>query len=293
MNPDNPNNNPHPENEQPSINPAEAGIVILCSYFFSVIPELLVISMFPGDPSSGQFDPLGIKFAFVIGEASLIIFPIIYLRMRELSLPTMFRWQPVPRNILGMSAAIGLGLTVLIDELDRLIRLFAPMPEEWVSSMETAFRATDMLEMFLLILGVIILAALVEESIFRGFLQGILEEGIDVTKAVIYTSLIWAFIHLNPYQSVQTFLFGFMLGYLTWRTGSILPAILCHAISNSIALIYYNSDFNELLPFYEWNGHVSPFLLVLAGLVVYSGVRYITEYYIQLNSFSSSASSEK
>ena len=84
-----------------------------------------------------------------------------------------------------------------------------------------------------------------------------------------------------------------MLGYLSWRTGSILPAILCHAISNAIALIYYNSDFNELLPFYEWNGHVSPFLLILAGLVVYGGMRYISEYYIQLNSFSANASSEK
>ena len=268
------------KNEEPrSILPLEAGIIILCSFFFTIIPEIFIISLSPEAIETGELGSFLSKLILVVGEAGLIIFPIIYLRSRDFSPFKAFRLSPIPGHIAGVSIAIGFGLTILVDELDRLIQLAFPAAIEWTKGLEPMMRAESGLELLLLILGAVVLAAVVEEALFRGLLQEAIEKHIDVTKAVVYSSLIWAAFHFNPYFALQTFLFGFFLGYLTWRSGSIYPAVICHAINNSVAVLFYNSDFDALFPYYQWENHVSPLFILLAIFAVYRGIVYIDAYY--------------
>jgi membrane protease YdiL (CAAX protease family) len=258
--------------------PFQALMIILAGFFFSIIPQLFVVILFPG-PEEGTFDPLGLKISLVVGELCLAAVPFIYLKKQNLSLSEIIRWKKVPSNILWVSIPIGLGLAIVIDEIDRLLQMFIPMPEEWISEMANTMKINSSLDFILVVVSAIILAALVEEAIFRGFLQKTIEEHINVTQAVIYASLAWAIIHMNPYIAVQIFLFGFFLGYITWRVESIIPAVICHAINNALALIYFNTNMSEQFPFYEWHGHVSPILLLVAGLIAFKGIQYIDQYY--------------
>jgi len=271
------------ENKTPSATPApfEAVVVILSAFFFSFLIPSLLIFVFPGE-KEGTFSPLGIKIALALGELCLGMVPLLYLWKRGLSLRDIFRWRRTPPKILWLSVPLGLGLTILLDEIDRLIQQFIPMPEEWMTEMVNIMKVTSGLELLLVILSAVVLASVMEEAVFRGFLQKSMEEHINVTQAVIYTSLGWAIIHLNPYIAAQIFLFGFVLGYLAWRANSIFPAIICHAINNGVALLYFNIDFSKELPYYEWKGHVSPLLLLLSAVVVFAAVQYLDRYYRSL-----------
>lgn len=270
--------------------PLQALLVILGSFFFSIIPQFMVISAFPG-MEEGNFDPLGLKLSLVAGELFLIVVPLVYINIKHYSMPDIFRWRKVPSNILLVSIPVGLGLAIVIDELDRILQLVFPMPEEMNSEIIKTMTITSGVDLVLLVFSAVILAAVVEEAIFRGFLQQSIEEHADVTQAVIFSGLAWAFIHLNPYTMTQLFVFGFFLGFISWRSASIIPAIICHGINNLLALVYYNIDVTRDLPFYEWHGHVSPILLLGAVLIAFKGIQYIDRYY-QIPPSSSNISSE-
>ena len=63
-----------------------------------------------------------------------------------------------------------------------------------------------------------------------------------------------------------------VLGYLAWRTGSIWPSFMVHAINNSLSLWFANAA-EDSFAWYAPGGHVSPLWLGVAALVTYLGFR--------------------
>ena len=75
-----------------------------------------------------------------------------------------------------------------------------------------------------LFLAVVIVAPIGEEIVFRGFLQRFLEKyWKDITRAVLVTSLFFAMIHFNPFWTIQIYLLGVILGFVAWKTKSVIP----------------------------------------------------------------------
>ena len=84
-------------------------------------------------------------------------------------------------------------------------------------------------------LAIVVLTPLGEELIFRGFLfRGWLRKPRDGWPVIIATALLWAVIHLQYdwYVIGQIFVFGLMLGWLRWATGSTILTMLLHALIN-------------------------------------------------------------
>jgi uncharacterized protein len=79
-----------------------------------------------------------------------------------------------------------------------------------------------------------------EEVVYRGFLfRGLSASRLGVTGAIILTSLIWSLIHLpyNWFYQLNIFGLGLLLGWVRWRSGSILPTMLLHAMINFVIVI--------------------------------------------------------
>ena len=123
-----------------------------------------------------------------------------------------------------------------------------------------------------LFLAVVIVAPIGEEVVFRGFLQKFLEDHWkDITRAVLVTSLFFAMIHFNPFRTIQIYILGVVLGFLSWKTKSELPSIMLHSINNGAA--YILSIFDDInLNFYLWKNHVSPIFLFIAVYLIYKGL---------------------
>ncbi|HBI52230.1 MAG TPA: hypothetical protein DDX72_05560 [Ruminococcaceae bacterium] len=73
-----------------------------------------------------------------------------------------------------------------------------------------------------------------EEIIYRHILLRPLRRYGDMTAALI-TALFFGLSHFNFDQFLYTFSFGFFLAVITLRSGTIIPAVICHALNNLAA----------------------------------------------------------
>ena len=89
-------------------------------------------------------------------------------------------------------------------------------------------------------LAVVVLTPVGEEILFRGFLfRGWLRSPRDAFAVIVITSLLWALIHVQYdwYTIGQIFIFGLLLGWMRWASGSTILTILLHALINSEGMI--------------------------------------------------------
>jgi uncharacterized protein len=87
-------------------------------------------------------------------------------------------------------------------------------------------------------LALIVGAPLSEEVFFRGFLfKGIMHSRLGGVGAILVTSFLWSAVHLqyNAFGVAIIFITGLLFGYARWKTDSILPGILMHAVMNALA----------------------------------------------------------
>lgn len=86
-----------------------------------------------------------------------------------------------------------------------------------------------------------LLAPVCEELVFRGaILRALLGSISRHWLAIAISALLFALIHANPAQMPHAFLVGLLLGWLYYRTSSIVPGIVYHWVNNSVAYVVYN-----------------------------------------------------
>ncbi len=90
-------------------------------------------------------------------------------------------------------------------------------------------------------LAIGLLAPLGEEVVFRGaILRSLLQWCSKPWAAIVISALIFAVAHMNPAQLPHAFLIGLLLGWLYYRTNSIIPGMAYHWVNNSVAYVMYN-----------------------------------------------------
>ena len=85
-----------------------------------------------------------------------------------------------------------------------------------------------------------LLAPVAEEVVFRGAILKSLLTKYRPWLAIVLSAVIFSVGHLNPAQMPHAFLIGLLLGWMYWRTGSILPGMAYHWANNSAAYVIYN-----------------------------------------------------
>jgi uncharacterized protein len=85
-------------------------------------------------------------------------------------------------------------------------------------------------------LAIVVAAPAGEEILFRGFMfRGFVSEPRNALPAIVVIALIWAALHLGQYDlfSVAVVgIFGIVLGYARYLTGSVLLTITMHLVYN-------------------------------------------------------------
>ena len=82
-----------------------------------------------------------------------------------------------------------------------------------------------------------IFAPIFEEWMCRGVvLRGLLTR-MKPVWAIVISALFFALIHLNPWQALNAFIIGLVMGYVYYRTGSLLLTMLIHFVNNGTAVI--------------------------------------------------------
>ena len=242
--------------DNPRREPDFIDILIVCWGLFVII--ILSASIWSQGTGNGEY---------IITNTVIFIAAWYYLKARRQPQIIMFRLRPVPRRVIPSFVLMALSSAVLLDEIDRLIQLIIHVPEEYAIYLNETFKAVSFGEAILILFGVVIIAPIVEESLFRGFIQQTLERKRDVTKAVLITSMIFALIHFQPWLIIQLLILAVLLGYLAWRWSSIIPAVLVHMANNLLQLINITSQDSVLAGVYLMNNHVNP-LIIISSIIV-------------------------
>lgn len=223
---------------------ATALITILPAFAFMVGLALLVGAGYVADPAAGPSaaemagldTPLGVALAMGTQIASLALVWALAgragMRAPVLRLTgDRFTWSVYAIGALALLSATGLAEYLLyqwfrIDIFSDTawLRDGLNSPLAWASAVIA-----------------VILAPLWEELTFRGFfLSALANTRLGFWPAALISNLCWTALH-GTYSLpglVSVFIAGLVLSWLVWRTGSIKPAIVVHALGNAAALAF-------------------------------------------------------
>lgn len=87
-----------------------------------------------------------------------------------------------------------------------------------------------------LVLMICVLPGLVEESLFRGYIQRRLLERWHPAWAIAASSVFFTAAHFDPVHVLAVVPLAVWLGVVAWRCGSVWPGMLCHAVQNAFAV---------------------------------------------------------
>jgi hypothetical protein len=79
-----------------------------------------------------------------------------------------------------------------------------------------------------------LVAPVCEEIAFRGYLQSALSTRLRPLAAIAASTLLFAAMHLDPVRFPALVAQGAVFGFLTWRAGSVWPAVAAHAANNGL-----------------------------------------------------------
>jgi membrane protease YdiL (CAAX protease family) len=117
---------------------------------------------------------------------------------------------------------------------------------------------------------VVVVGPVSEELIFRGVLLRGFLENYRTWAAILLSSLLFAFMHLNPWQSVSGFFIGCLFAWFVARTGSLLPAIAGHVLTNGLAVAAMR--LHARIPWITTEGFHPWWLTALGALVTAGGI---------------------
>lgn len=178
--------------------------------------------------------PAGVAIALLIQAASLALVWLFAGRGGERPAVLRLGGERFPAGLYLASAGLLIGLTAVLE-------LFLYTTFEIDIFADTAWLREGLNSPLALgtALIAILLAPLWEEFTFRGFLLSALAKTpIGFWGGALISNILWTSLHgIYSWPGlISVFLAGLILSWLTWRTGSIKPAIFAHAVGNMTAL---------------------------------------------------------
>ncbi len=94
--------------------------------------------------------------------------------------------------------------------------------------------------------------AVCEEILYRGYVMRAFEKSWGIWPAIIVSGVLFGMYHVQLTNLLPLAAIGILLGFVTWTSGSLYPAMVAHLINNGgsvlVATYYPESAFAELTP---------------------------------------------
>ncbi len=241
----------------------ELYLLILGTFVFTMVIGMIIILASGGSSAS------------YLSEGFLIIIPLIYARQRKIPLLHFFRVRPVSKRVIFSTVVILFGAMVLLDAFDRiLIQVWnlEEMVAEFDQAVSKEIGDKTGLDFFIIFCALVILASICEEFVFRGFFQGSLEHYLIIPRAIMIPAFWFSFLHMIPWNFFHFFLIGGLMGWMVYRTNSVIPAVIMHALNNLLSLIFTKYDI-QAPSWYSGGNFVSPFIVIAVGGFFYVGLQ--------------------
>ena len=167
--------------------------------------------------------------------------------------------------------AVGMSVLMATAYVLVLVSVFTLIDIEHLFPQQTEHLDKSVQRLFPGIAGLLygcIFCPILEEIGLRGILLGgLLKTQCRPWLGILVTSLVFALLHGMGVHFVSSFIFALIVGWLYWRTDSIIPCMIVHIVNNSLSFIELSGTSNVVC------------LLILVGslMVIALGLRWFAK----------------
>jgi len=144
----------------------------------------------------------------------------------------------------GLVAVVAIAAILPVEAFSSVFeRMWAPDAD--YTSFILSIKPKGPASFFLVAIGIVLVAAVTEELLFRGFVQRIFQRNMSGPLAVVLAGILFSLSHFNPPVIPGVAALGILFGYLFYRTGNLWYSIAGHAIYNLVMLVRLNGTAEE------------------------------------------------
>lgn len=218
---------------------------------------------------------VNLMVAMLLGEILIPVPMIIWIIKNKYDMKRLLRLNSVKSGLWLPAIISSLGILILLDEFDRLISIFFSMPENQMANIEALMQIEDLMSAIMVIGIVVIIGPFIEELVFRGFFQGVLEKRINKVKySIMISAACFALLHFNIWWLIQIYIIGIFLAYFAFYSNSIFLPFLLHMLNNGLSVLLAQFP-DTKFDWYIWKGHINPFILIIAIVALFYGMNQI------------------
>ncbi len=166
----------------------------------------------------------------IAGVLALLVYWIIFLVrkknfLQEVGIRKVSVNGILPIVLLGMSFNI----------ITTMVVSYVPWPQAW---MDSYMASSSMIDTSLIAwIGAVIMAPVVEEIVFRGFIYGRLKKAFPMMVAAVISALAFGAMHGTLIWLIYTFVFGMVLVWVYEKYQSLAACILLHMAYNLVGML--------------------------------------------------------
>lgn len=219
----------------------------------------------------GSMSPLMTSFTQLLAYVISLLLTVSYaVNKRRKDGQSGLSFSGFPGWVAPLVCIATLGLIVGLERISLLL----PMPDAIEKFFEGLFKK-DVFSVIMLVIA----APVLEEILCRAIVLKGLLASYSPRKAIIISAVFFGLIHLNPWQAIPAFISGLWLGWIFYKTRSVIPGMIVHATINGTAVLFmffpqYEQDLLSLLgqPYYIG-------LCILAVIVFIAGIFLLQRRY--------------
>lgn len=178
------------------------------------------------------YDARVLSYVEIISGTLTTLFIVLLIRLRNVSPVEHLKLYAFKKRDLLNGLVMLIAFTLLLALISWLVS------HESSEFMTKIWESSD--NIILLILGIVIVAPIFEETLFRGFVfTGIQESHLGTGAAIVFSSALWAVIHTQygAFDLISIFLLGILFSVARIASGSLLVPIILHGTFNFFAIL--------------------------------------------------------
>ena len=188
------------------------------------------------------FSKIDLRIFIIVMQGGLILLPTLYfVQKNRRSFRQTLHLKQISAPVFILTLLLIVPTRICSSLITSMVQIVFPIPEQHMDSLKFMYSEllfpSNATELALIVIGTVIMAAVCEEIMFRGFILTAFKERIHIWGAIIITSLGFAIYHFDPWGLPEYAVIGIFFGWLVVRTGSIFPAMIAHASFNFLGII--------------------------------------------------------
>ncbi len=199
---------------------------------FSIFAIAIVLLLYGGVVLLQLTDIMEVQL--VATQAIILVITLLYGLYIKCNFKELFQFKKcsIKYFLMGIPmVGVGLLITLLVQNL---LLALVPGLESLLMQFEETLQFNHMA---IYILVIAVCPAICEELLFRGFIL----TGLQVEKhpvfAIVTSSIMFGIFHMNVFQFITGIILGSVLGFVTYKSKSIYPAMALHFLNNLVAVL--------------------------------------------------------